>query len=339
MVPRTSRTVLALVAGVLIMVAGVAAPASAATLPPTAPTGLTATTDTAISWWIHLTWSDNTPASSPDNETRFEIERCLGAACTDFANIMNYATPGFDQTWFDDTGSKPDDTTYSYRIRGVNAAGASDWSGVAVSTTGWRAPAAPTGLTAAYVGADSRGLGGSTVLGWRDDATTEVGYAVRRCDPIDCAATLTDTRLPVDTASWTDASVVDGREYWYVAVALGGSGSDSASERLTHIAGSGLAAPTGATVARVGGGLKVSWRNQVRQPVRIWRCDTQICVDGATGAYRPEAPWLPKVTNRAGTTSWTDRFTPLPSTRYSYRIQVVTADAVSPPVFVSLTTR
>lgn len=338
MLRRTSRTVLTLAAGLLLALVGVAAPASAATLAPNAPTGLAATTDPAIAWWIHLTWSDNTPASSPDNETRFEIERCAGATCTDFANIMNYATPGHDQTWFDDTASKPDNTTYSYRIRGVNDAGASAWSNIAVGTTAWRAPAAPTGLTATYVGADRRGLNGSTVLTWADVATTEVGYGVRRCDPLDCVGTTTDVRLPANTTTWTDATVVDGREYYYLVVAVGGSGHDAVSGRITHTAGRGLASPTAVTVRRVTGGLAVTWRNQVSRPVQLWRCDTRICIDGLTGTYRPEGPWVSRTTTRAGATSFTDRFTPLPLTTYSYRVQVVTPDAVSPPVFVSLTT-
>lgn len=169
-------------------------------------------------------------------------------------------------------------------------------------------------------------------------ATTELGYRVERCDPLACAATTRSVALPANTSTWSDTTVVDGREYHYVVVAVGGSGHDAVSGRITHTAGRGLAAPTGVSVRRVASGLTVTWRNQVSRPVQVWRCDTRICIDGLTGTYRLEGPWDSRTTTRAGATSFTDRFTPLPLTTYSYRVQVVTPDAVSAPVYVSLTT-
>ncbi|QKE84151.1 hypothetical protein [Arthrobacter sp. NEB 688] len=335
---RPTRTALAVVALALLASGASVSPAAAATLPPTAPSGLVATTDPSIAWWIHLTWTDNTPASSPDNETRFEIERCLGATCTDFANIMSYATPGFDVGRFDDTADKPDGTTWSYRVRGVNDAGASAWTPVATGTTAWRAPAAPTTLAAAYVGADRRGLNGSSVVTWSDAATTEAGYVVGRCDAADCAATTVRVPLPADRTSYRDDTVVDGREYLYAVTALGRSGHDSTTGPLSHTAGRGLAAATSLAARRVTAGVRLTWRNQARGPVRIWRCDTALCVDGLTGAYRPDGPWTLRTTVPAGATAWTDVFVPAAATRYSYRVQVVTPSAVSAPVHTSLTT-
>lgn len=318
------------------LVPGLATAASAATAPPNAPTALSVALDPSIPWHLRLTWTDNTPATDPNAETFIDVERCLGVGCTDWVNVFHGATPGWDMvTFLDQDATKPDNTTYSYRVRGSNDAGVSGWSNVASGTTGWRPPASPTGFTAAYVGANSNGLNGNTLLTWVDNATSEFGYQVRRCDPMNCTATTLAYPLAANATSYLDTSVVDGMEYWYVVVALGGSGFDGYSPRITHTAGAGLAAPTRAAVARVTAGLRLTWRNQVRQPIRIWRCDTNVCLDGFTGQYLPNAPWVQKTTLAAGTTSWTDRFTPQGSTRYSYRIQVVTTNAVSRPVYVS----
>lgn len=310
--------------------------AAAATAPPNAPTALSVALDPSVPWHLRLTWTDNTPATDPSAETFIEVERCLGVGCTDWVDVFYGFTPGWDMvTFLDQDATKTDGTTYSYRVRGSNDAGASEWSNIATGTTGWRPPASPTDLTASYVGANTYGLDGDTRLTWTDNATTEFGYEVRRCDPMSCAASTVTTALPPNSTSYLDTTVVDGMEYWYVVVALGGSGLHGFSERVTHTAGVGLPAPTRASVSRVNAGLRLTWRNHVRKPIKIWRCDTNVCLDGATGRYLPNAPWVLKAQLNAGTSSWTDRFTPQAATRYSYRIQVVTPTAVSQPVFVS----
>ena len=69
-------------------------PATADTTPPTAPANLTATAASAAQ--INLSWT-----ASTDNVgvTGYKVERCAGAACTNFAQI---ATPT--ATTFHDTG-------------------------------------------------------------------------------------------------------------------------------------------------------------------------------------------------------------------------------------------
>lgn len=311
--------------------------AAAATAAPNAPTNLTVSLESAIPWHLRLNWTDNTPASDPNAETFVEIERCLGAGCTDWTNVFLGYTPGWDMvTFVDQDSQKPDHTTYSYRVRGRNDAGMSEWSNVAVGTTGWRAPAAPTAFTVAYVGANARGLGGDPLLTWTDNATSEFGYRVNRCEPINCLATRVAIDLPANATSYRDTTAIDGAEYWYSVQAMGGSGFDSFSPRLTHVAGAGLPAPTRVTLTRTTSGFRLTWRNQVSRPLVVWRCDTLICVDGTTGDFLPML-FVPKATLRAGTTSWTDRFAPVAGTAYAYRIQVVTATAVSHPVYVRIT--
>jgi hypothetical protein len=75
---------------------------------------------------IQLNWSDNS-----NNETGFQIQRCKGNRCTNFARV---ATVGANITTFTDV-DLPRGTTYTYRVRAVNAVGASTFSNTAIATT------------------------------------------------------------------------------------------------------------------------------------------------------------------------------------------------------------
>jgi chitodextrinase len=81
------------------------------TIAPTAPSNLTA--NAASGTQINLSWT-----ASTDNVgvTGYKLERCQGAACSNFAQV---ATPG--TTSFNDTGLTPS-TSYSYRVRATDAA-------------------------------------------------------------------------------------------------------------------------------------------------------------------------------------------------------------------------
>jgi hypothetical protein len=331
--------VFGLVAG-LNLVSPLAANA-AATAAPNAPTGLVAAPEPEIPWWIRLDWVDNSPAlidgvPNDNAETFIEVERCSGVGCSDFTNIFTGYTPGWDMIWFRDSdAAKPDNTTYSYRVRGRNEFGTSGWSNVATATTGFRAPASPTALAAAYVSANSVGLNGSTRLTWQDNATTEINYRVNRCNALDCAGTRVTVTLPANTTSYVDTTVVDGQQYSYSVDAVGAGAFDGYGQAITHVAGNGYAPPLSLAAAATSRGIKLTWRNQVRKPIKIWRCDTNICLNG--GQISPNAPWVLKKSLAAGATTWTDIFTKQSGTRYFYRVQVVTANVVSHPVYVDIT--
>jgi PKD repeat protein len=79
---------------------------------PSAPTNLGATPISRSQ--INLTWSDNSA-----NEDGFKIERCAGATCTNFTQIVIVA--GNVKT-YSNTGLKKN-TGYRYRVRAFNAAG------------------------------------------------------------------------------------------------------------------------------------------------------------------------------------------------------------------------
>jgi subtilisin len=92
--------------------------------PPAAPTNLTVTSTGRN--YVSLAWQDNST-----NETNFELERCQGSGCTNFSLI---ATVPANTTTYKDSGLARR-TTYSYRVRARNSAGASDYSNIVTATT------------------------------------------------------------------------------------------------------------------------------------------------------------------------------------------------------------
>jgi chitodextrinase len=104
---------------------------------PTPPTNLAASAVSSSE--IDLSWT-----ASTDNVgvTGYLVERCPGAACSNFAQVGTTSN-----TTFNDTGLSPG-TSYSYRVRATDAANnLSDYSNVASATT---QGGGPTGLVAAY---------------------------------------------------------------------------------------------------------------------------------------------------------------------------------------------
>ena len=100
------------------------------TIPPTAPTNLTATA--APNLQINLAW---TAATDNVGVTGNRVERCQGAGCTNFGQIAVLGAV----TSYSDTNLQPL-TSYSYRVRANDAAGnIGPYSNVASAST----PAAP----------------------------------------------------------------------------------------------------------------------------------------------------------------------------------------------------
>lgn len=86
---------------------------------------------------LNLSFTDNAT-----NETGFDVERCQGSGCTSFAKIAGLGVNV--NTYVDSTLAEG--TTYCYRVRAVNAGGASGYSNIACGTTAISLPAAPSGL-------------------------------------------------------------------------------------------------------------------------------------------------------------------------------------------------
>jgi chitodextrinase len=152
-------------------------PAPPDTTPPTAPTNLTATA--ASTSQINLAWT-----ASNDNVgvTGYKVERCQGAACSNFAQI---STPT--GTTFSDMGLTAS-TSYSYRVRATDAANnLSAYSNTASASTpappDTTPPTAPTNLIASAV-SDTR-----INLSWTasTDNVGVTGYMVERCQGAACS--------------------------------------------------------------------------------------------------------------------------------------------------------
>lgn len=131
-------------------------------VPPPAPSGLTATVLSGTS--VRLNWIDNS-----NNETQFEIQRRLYPSGT-FGLI---ATAGINATTVTDTTAQPA-TTYEYRVRATNGAGASAYSNTATASTPQVAPAAPSGLVASFNTTNR-----TIVLNWTDNSNNENGFTVQ----------------------------------------------------------------------------------------------------------------------------------------------------------------
>src|SRR5262249_55543660 len=83
------------------------------TTPPTAPTNLSATATSSTQ--VNVSWT-----ASTDNVgvTGYQVQRCSGAGCSNFANIGSPTT----MTTFNDSGLNAS-TSYSYRVSASDAAG------------------------------------------------------------------------------------------------------------------------------------------------------------------------------------------------------------------------
>jgi len=155
-------------------------PSAGDTTPPFAPTGMSATA--AGTSQINLAW-----AAATDNVgvTGYRLERCQGVGCSAFAQI---ATPS--GTSFSNTGLAAA-TSYSYRVRAVDAAGnLGGYSNVASATTTGTAPpsgiafvqgnyATPQSPTATvsvrYTAAQSSGDLNVIIVGWNDTNAVVTG--------------------------------------------------------------------------------------------------------------------------------------------------------------------
>ena len=165
--------------------------------PPAMPSGLAASGASAVR--INLTWTDNAT-----NESRFEVERCAGAGCTDFVQI---GVRGTNTTTFSDAPLAAG-TVYSYRVRAGNSGGTSDYSNVAEAATA-AALGAPANLTAAAVSQSQINLA------WADPGDTETGLQIERCVGQGCTGFSWIASLGPNVTSYSDQGLSSSTSYSY----------------------------------------------------------------------------------------------------------------------------
>jgi predicted phage tail protein len=184
------------------------------TTPPAAPTNLAAT---AVAYnQINLTWTDNA-----NNESGFEIERCAGAGCTNFAQI---ATLAANVTSYSNTGLSAS-TSYSFRVRAANAVGPSDYSNTASATTpaAPALPAAPTNLVAAALSRNQ------IKLTWSDNATNEDGFKIERCKNSNCTNFVQIATVGPNITTYTNSGLSSKTTYRFRVRAYNAAGNSAYS--------------------------------------------------------------------------------------------------------------
>ncbi len=181
---------------------------------PAAPSNLVAT---AISGsQINLTWAYNSW-----KETGFIIERSLDGS----TGWMQIAAPAANAVSYSDSAGLSATTAYYYRVRAINAVGASANTAVATATTLNPVPAAPSNLVAT--------AGNNLItLTWTDNSNNETNFVLERSS--DGKTNWAQIATPgVNAISTTDGSnLVAGNTYYYRILA----GNDFGGSAYSNIA-------------------------------------------------------------------------------------------------------
>jgi len=207
------------------------------TLPPAAPSGLSATAGNAQ---VVLSWSASSGA------TGYNVKRATvsgGPYTTIAANLAATGTT--------DTGVS-NGTTYHYVVSALNAGGESGNSGQASATPLPPAPAAPTGLSATAGNAQ-------VSLSW-GASSGATGYNVKRATV--SGGPYSTIAANVATTGLTDSGVANGTTYHYVvsAVNLGGESANSSQASATPTAPlAPPAAPTGLNATAGNAQVSLAW--------------------------------------------------------------------------------
>lgn len=148
---------------------------------------------------VTLSWTDNA-----GSETGFGIERCTGAACSDFTQID---TTSPNATSYVDR-SVDAAQTYCYRIKTLIPTGDSPYTAVVCKNTS--TPTPPDTLQATVSGT-------RVDLSWNDTTNNEDGFQIERCSGLNCDFSALDGGFPVKipagaaaTASYSDTTACSG---------------------------------------------------------------------------------------------------------------------------------
>ena len=222
---------------------------------PTAPTGLTAVTASASQ--INVNWNAVTGADG------IRIERCSGAGCTAFSQIVEVASG---VTAYSNGGLSPGGT-YRFRVIAFNSGGPSAPSAVAEATT---RPPAPGSLAVDL-------LGTQNVLRWID-TTGETGFRIERCVGAGCSAFTFLAQVGANVVTFADAALTPAAVHRYRVVAFNGGG-DSVPSNVAETAPlpTGTANLTAATVNPTQ--ISLAWAADAGATgYRIERCANAGCM-------------------------------------------------------------
>src|SRR6185503_9779601 len=285
------------------------APAAPDTTPPTAPTGLSATAASSVQ--INLGW---TAATDNVGVTAYQVERCQGAGCSNFAQVATTSGTSLSD------GGLIAGTTYSYRVWAADAAGNQGaYSNVASATTlspDTTPPTAPTGLSATAASSVQINLSWTAAT----DNVGVTGYRVESCQGTGCS-NFVQIATPTGT-TFNNTGLTGGTSYSYrvravdAAGNLGGYSNVASATTLTAPDTTPPTAPTGLTATAASTSqINLSWTastdNVGVTGYRLERCQGASCTNFA------------QIATPAGTTfNDTGRTA---STAYRYRVRAVDA--------------
>ncbi|HUR32691.1 MAG TPA: fibronectin type III domain-containing protein, partial [Vicinamibacterales bacterium] len=174
--------------------------ATATTLPnpPAAPSGLSATTQSAGQ--INLAWVDNAT-----NEVNYVVERSTDNV-TFTVVVSNLST---NSIAYSNTGLAAG-TLYYFRVKATNTGGASAYSNTASATTAANnsvPPGAPANVVLTAV------AGPGMTLNWTDTSTNESGFTIQRST--DGVAYSAVTNVGANVITYTNTPVTASTNYYY----------------------------------------------------------------------------------------------------------------------------
>ena len=174
--------------------------------PPAAPSNLTALLQAGPQ--IRLTFRDNAA-----NEIGFDLERSTnGGAFVRIARVPARNNTG-SVTYLDTTvAAMATDTTYSYRVAAVNAAGISGFA-VAAPVLLPALPVAPSNLTA--INGPNSGNSRSVILSWTDNSGNETGFTIQRASNATFTSGLNSATVGADVTTLTQTGLSRNTGYWY----------------------------------------------------------------------------------------------------------------------------
>jgi hypothetical protein len=266
---------------------------------PRAPLDLSATAVSRSQ--IDLRWTD-----ASDNETGFQVER---RTVNPFQSPVIVATLPAGATSYSDTGL-PEDTPFGYRVRAVNAAGASLWSNGAGATTLATPPPAPQNLVAAAVTFQR------IDLSWQPSANAEAYEVERSTDGVSFVV----VSRPSGTQAMFFGLASETTYHWRVrAFNSGGPSPYSNVASATTLAENQPAAPTELFAFAISGSrIDLSWRDNAVN-------ETRFEVDRSTSG----AAFKRVATVKANLQRFSDTGLKR-STTYTYRVRACNASFCSP---------